>query len=825
MKKRIPTILILFFINSSCLFSQTIVSGKLVNKESEPLSNASVFLNNNFATSKSDGSFSIKATSKDSAALKITFLGFDSYQVNLKLNNSKVDLGTIQMISSSILTQEVNIISTRSNRYTPITATEISKEEIRRANFGQDMPYLMNMTPSIVVSSDAGNGIGYTNLRLRGSDLTRINVTINGVPLNDSESQGVFFVDLPDLASSTESIQIQRGVGTSTNGAGAFGGSISIQTNNIITKPCAEANITFGSYNSSKLSASVNTGLLNSKWLFESRLSKIYSAGYIDRAASNLKSYYLSASYFGEKSTVKIIHFNGKEITYQSWYGTPQSRVKGDKTAMLEHAQNNYYSEEQTINLLEAGRQYNYYQYKNQVDNYGQAHYQLLYNQYLNEYLKFNLTGHYTKGKGYFEEYKFEQDLADYGFQTTTELESNTDLVRRRWLDNDFYGAVYSLNYTKQKLDMIFGGSINEYDGNHFGEIIWAKYLGNLNTEQRYYLNQSKKIDLSNFLRANYRITDNLSLYADIQFRNIQYQGNGIDNDQRQIAFDQKFNFFNPKFGLNYILNQNNSFYASFSRTSHEPIRSDFVDSPLNKAPKSEKLNNLEVGYKKIKYDYNATINFYLMDYQNQLVPTGALNDVGSAIRVNTKRSFRRGVEFELSWITNRFLSIGGNISLSQNKINNFSEVIYNYSYDGTTREKINFYRETDIAFSPNFIAGAEIKIKPISQIQVGLSSKYVGKQFLDNTSNTQRIINAYFNEDIRVVYSPKINGTKGIDISCQINNVLNTLYENNGYTYSYQYEYKNNEEDTEIQTGEITENFYYPQAEINFMFGLNIKF
>ena len=825
MKKELLSLLVLFISGVFHVYAQTLYSGKVVSVENTPLPYATVYLQGGIVSANKEGEFKIKATGTDSLVLKITYLGYETFLKVVVPGNLNIELGTLGLKQSNILTKEVTIVSTRADKITPITATEISKEEISRANLGQDLPYIMSLTPSVVASSDGGNGIGYTNLRLRGSDLTRINVTINGVPLNDPESQGVFFVNLPDLASSTESIQIQRGVGTSSNGAGAFGGSINIATNNIDTKASAAASVSYGSYNSKKLTAMLNTGLLNNKWLVEARLSKIGSDGYIDRASANLNSAYLAASYLGKKTTLKLIHLNGKEITYQSWYGTPQSRVEGNKEDMMTHASNNYYSEVQNDNLLSSGRTYNYYTYKNQVDNYGQAHYQMIWNQYLSENFKFNMTGHYTKGRGYFEEYKLNQNLVDYGFQPLPYPLPEGDLVRRRWLDNDFYGAVYSLNFVKNKFDITLGGSLNQYDGDHFGEIIWAQYLGNLNTEQRYYFNQSKKVEVSNYLKTNYRIKNNINFYVDLQFRNIQYQGKGKDNDQKDIDFKERFNFFNPKIGLNYEVDQNNSFYGSIAQASHEPIRSDFVDQPANIEPKAEKLNNLEIGYKRNYKSYQAIINFYWMAYQNQLIATGAVNDVGSSLRTNVQSSYRKGLEMTIFWNLNERLAISGNIAFSKNKVDNFREVIYNSKLDGSTEEIINEYKKTDIAFSPNLVAGGEFRITPIRQLSIGFLSKYVGDQFLDNTSNEARKINAYFTEDIRMVFAPKLKGLNGVEFSFQVNNLLNNFYENNGYTYTYQYEYINNDLGLETQKEEVTENFYYPQAEINYMVGLTVKF
>ena len=702
---------------------------------------------------------------------------------------------------------------------TPTTFTNVDADEIQKQNLGQDLPFLLNWTPSVVTTSDAGAGVGYTGIRIRGSDPTRINVTINGIPINDSESQGVYWVNMPDFASSTENVQIQRGVGTSTNGAAAFGASVNLLTNDL--KQDAQSNIStsYGSFNTQKYTASYATGLLNDKWAFEGRLSKITSDGYIDRASSDLTSYYLSAGYYGKKSILKFVTFAGKEKTYQSWWGTPESRIKNDTAGMEEVISNNGYTPEQAENLRNSGRTFNYYLYDNEVDDYGQDHYQMHFSTQFNNIWSLNSALHYTKGSGFFEQFRADDDLADYLLDDVTiggTTISSSDLIRRRWLDNDFYGITYSLNYEKDRLSVTFGGAYNQYDGKHFGEVIWAQYSSNGPIRHRYYESSSDKSDFNAFLKMNFQANDKLNLYGDLQIRTIGYRGNGTDNDLRAIDFDKSYTFFNPKFGATYALNSTSNIYGSFAKGNKEPNRSDIIDAIPETEPKHETLSNVELGYRYSTQNMALNINYYLMDYKNQLVLTGEVNDVGDGVRTNVPDSYRTGIEAQLGIALSRSLNWNVNASLSANKIKRFEEVIFDYgaAFDEYNEVRTAF-EDTDISFSPSIIVGSQLTFSPIADLDLSLLSKYVGDQYLDNTLDAGRQIDAFFVNDIRINYAFKAKSFQGANLSLLVNNVLNTEYESSGYTFGY----------FGGADYEVRENYYYPQAGTNFLLSLALKF
>lgn len=721
----------------------------------------------------------------------------------------------------SLKTQELDdviVYATRANENTPTTYSEISKEEISAVNLGQDLPILLNLSPSLITTSDAGAGVGYTGLRIRGSDATRINVTINGIPVNDSESHGVFWVNMPDLASSVDNIQIQRGVGTSTNGAAAFGATVNLQTNVPSQEAYAEVNNSFGSFNTRKHTLMYNTGLLNDRWSFESRLSKIASDGYIDRAESDLQSYFLSGGYYGSKTVVKALVFGGHEITYQSWWGTPQAVLENDRAGIEEVIANNFYTQEQARNIRQSGRTFNYYLYDNEVDNYKQDHYQLHLSHQLNDLLTMNVAGHYTYGRGYFEQYREGDDFSDYGLNNLiigNDTVTSTDLIRRRWLDNDFYGTTFSLNYLQNELEMTLGGAWNKYEGDHFGEIIWTQFASNSNIRDRYYDNVGYKTDFNTYLKANYQVTSSLNLFADLQVRKIDYETVGIDSDRRSIDVGDDYTFFNPKVGATYQLNEQSNVYASYAIGNREPVRNDFVDAPGGVTPKHETLRNLEAGYRRYGNNFSFQANYYLMDYENQLVLTGELNDVGSGVRQNVADSYRMGIELVGAYRLNEQIRWDANITFSKNKIKEFTEIIYDYGVDwsGYTPVPTEF-EDTDISFSPNIIGGSQLTYSPVKGFEASLRSKYVGKQYLDNTGNDARSIDPYFVNDLRLSYNFSFSSVKNINLSLLTNNIFDVTYSSNGYTFGYA-----------GGGAEIRENYFYPQAGRNFLMALNLRF
>ena len=688
---------------------------------------------------------------------------------------------------------EVVVSSTRANQKMGMAFTNVYQKDLKKNNLGQDLPFLLNQLPSVVVSSDAGAGVGYTGIRIRGTDPTRINVTLNGVPYNDSESQGTYWVNMPDFASSAQSIQVQRGVGTSTNGAGAFGASININTLSYEPDAYGETNFTVGSFNTLKTNVLASTGLLNNHFVVDARLSKLSSNGYIDRASSDLKSFYVSAGYYGKNSFVRFNAFSGKEKTYQAWEGVPE-------------------------NLLKTNRTFNPYTYDNQVDDYQQDHYQLISSFKLNQNWTFNPTLHYTKGRGFYEQFKAQDKYANYGLPNVisgTETIKKTDLVRRKWLNNDFYGVTYSLDYqSNKKFSTNIGGAWNQYDGDHFGEIIWAKNASTSNIRYRWYESNALKTDFNIFGKAYYQFSDAFNLFADLQYRTVQYDINGTGDKRQNIT--QKaaggvthYQFFNPKFGVNYQVNKFSSVYASYAVGNKEPSRQDFVDN-APKAPLAENLQDLEAGYRLAGAKFSFDANFYYMNYKNQLVLTGQVNGVGESIRINVAKSYRAGLELSATWKLAEKWKLAANTTFSQNKIKNFTETIVNYDGDA---DKINKFAKTDISFSPNLIAGGQLSYAPGKNVELAWLSKYVSKQFMDNTSDTRRSLNSFFVNDIRASYSIKPKFVKELTFSLLVNNLFNHLYESNGYTYSYI---------SEKQT--VTENFYYPQAGTNFLLAVKVR-
>ncbi len=808
-------LLVIFFATIHMAFGQHEIRGKVVSKRNgEALPGANILLDGSAKATISDidGNFMLRDIAAGEYQIQVTYVGFRPYSQSITVpGESRLNIALEEAVE---VTEELLVTATRASENTPTTFTTVDNEDLSRLNLGQDLPFLLNQTPSVVVTSDAGAGVGYTGIRIRGSDNTRTNVTVNGIPINDSESQGVFWVNMPDLTSSIENIQIQRGVGSSTNGAGAFGASINIQTNTLNREPYAVIDNAFGSFNTRKHTVSAGTGLINDRFALDARLSAIQSDGYIDRASSDLKSYYLSGAYHGDKTMIKAIVFSGQQETYQAWYGTPESRLNNDEEAMRMHAINEGYSEAQLENLLNSGRTYNFYTYDNEVDNYQQDHYQLHVTQELLDNLDFNGALHYTKGQGYFEQYRNDEDFEEYGLDPISigaETITSTDLIRRRWLDNDFYGFTYGLQYNPARFSLTLGGGYNRYNGDHFGEIIWARFASNSAIRDRYYDNEANKTDFNVYLKGDFQVTDKLNLYGDLQYRGIAYDAFGVDNDQQMIDLDEQFKFFNPKFGLSYYFNDYANVYASYAIANREPVRNDFIDAPEGKKPKHETLGNLEAGVKGRLANLSYSANYFYMDYKNQLVLTGELNDVGSSVRTNVANSYRTGIELSGAYAVSEKFVVAGNFTYSRNKIKNFEEVLYDYTVDYDIIS--NEYKDTDISYSPEIVAGGEIRVMPFKGFEVNLFPKYVGEQYLDNTSNDARKIEGYFVNDLRLAYAFSNKWTEEIQFSLLINNLLDKEYVSNGFTYSY------------VVGDVITENFYYPQAGINFMAGLTVKF
>lgn len=804
--------------------------GKVVNDfTDEALPHAVIYIQqlNLSTTSDELGNFKLSNVPPGEHLLEVKFVGHDALQKHVNITNR--DLHLVLRLTGHTMRKQVIVQGTRANSSTPIAYAEVGKEEIQRLNNGQDIPYILRFTPSLVATSDAGTGIGYTGLWIRGSDPSRINVTVNDIPINDPESQQVFWVNMPDFGSSADGIQVQRGVGTSTNGAASLGGTIKLGTTNIKPNAYAELSNTYGSFNTLKNTVMAGTGLIDERYTFDMRLSNISSDGFIDRASSRMKSFYASGARYGESSVLKLTVFGGNERTYQSWDGVPVSRLLGNRDSMMTYASYEWLSDEELEHLLNSNsRTYNKHTYKNEVDDYTQTHYQLHYSKHFTDKLTLNLAGHYTRGRGYFEQFKKQAKYANYGLENVivgTDTLTRTDLVRRRWLSNHFYGTVGSLMFKNQNLNAVLGWAYNQYDGEHYGDFAWMQYAGNNFIDDRYYQGNSLKKDGNIYARALYSIADKWDVYGDVQVRNVNYTTSGIDNDLRSYDVKDNLAFFNPKVGLTWRRNTQEKWYASFAVGNKEPNRNDYIDAMAGVVPVHETLYDTEVGYQRWGKNYCISVNFYNMQYNNQLVLTGDLNDVGAAIRMNVKDSYRRGIELEGGLRFNEALEWNANVTLSSNKIKAFDHILYDYTdYENTVVVRKN-YTNTDIAFSPSVLAGSQIQwhvwqnrenenTSGKHRLTLALLSKYVGKQYLDNTSNDDLTIDAYFINDVQLIYSLPYRKQCLMSLVVTCNNVLDTKYSSNGYTYGYI-----------IDGRTIHQPFYFPQAGRNLLVSLIMRF
>ena len=790
--------------------AQTSITGQITDEAGNPLPFANVVIKESRkgAAADENGLYTLETTLTGDITLVATYIGYEPIEVNSTIREGvERQIIHIQLKDRVVQLDELLVKATRAGAKTPMTYTNIEAEDIEASNLGQDVPFLLRWTPSAVVTSDAGTGIGYTGIRIRGTDPTRINVTINGIPLNDAESQGVFWVDLPDFISSTNDIQIQRGVGTSTNGAGAFGATINLNTLNLEEEAYGAINASLGSFNTRKGNVQFGSGLLNNRFVLEGRVSRINSDGFIDRGWADLESFYLSGAYKGEKSRIQFNVFQGHEVTYQAWNGVPAELIETDRS------------------FNSAGTEKEGEPHDNEVDDYEQTHYQLFYNTQFNLNWNLNLALHYTRGLGFFEQYKAGQSLPDYGIDPVPagEMEiSTSDLIRRLWLDNHFYGTTYSLNYlsNNNKLEAVLGGAYNIYEGGHYGEVIWARFAGASELGDRYYDNDAEKRDFNIFAKFNYELLYGLNAYVDLQFRAVNYEFLGINNRLEQVDQTAQLNFFNPKLGLFYQWKPNTSLYASFAVANREPNRNDYTQNPQSIIPQPERLYNTEVGLRQ-NWDKAAFgFNIYHMAYQDQLALNGQLNDVGEYQRINIDKSYRLGVELVGGLQVADGLDFNANLTLSRNKVDQFTEFV------DTFDENFNFlsqttveHTDTDLAFSPDVIAGADLtyellRKKDNQNLTISWLAKYVGQQYVDNTSDENNVIDPYFFSDVRIAYSWKVGFFKEIGLSLLARNIFDTEFETNAWSYRYIFG-----EETVIAQG------LYPQAGRNILFGLNLKF
>lgn len=806
--------------------AQSEVTGKITDKDGAALIGATVQLmeTKQGTATDFDGNFSITSISPGNYTLSISYVGYETSTRNVTVQSGQPNKINLSLVQSPVAFDQIIVRSTRATEKLPITFTNLEKEAIEANNLGQDIPFLLKWTPSTVVNSDAGTGIGYTGLRIRGIDPSRINVTLNGIPLNDSESQGVFWVNMPDFASSTDNIQIQRGVGTSTNGPAAFGASLNLNTSVIHREAYGRINTTVGSFGTRKGNIAFGTGLIGDKFTIDGRLSKIDSDGYIDRASVDLSSYYLSGAYVGRKSSLRLNLFSGHEITYQAWNGVPAQFLDNPEF------------DESFRTFNSAGTQRPGEPHDNEVDDYMQSHYQLLFNSQLTPNWDLSLTGNYTRGQGFFELYKGGASFERYNispFEIGGEIISETDLIERRWLDNDFYFTSAAANYSSsdQKLNVNLGTAFSLYKGDHFGEVIWARFSGNTEQDNRYYENDATKTDFNLFTKASYGLTNKLTAFVDLQYRNVGYEFLGFDNDGSDVTQNVSFNFVNPKLGLTYEIAPKTSLYAYFGVGNKEPNRSDFTDTTPNSRPTHETVYDTELGIKKQWQKAAIEANLYFMDYNNQLVSTGQINDVGEYTRVNIKDSYRAGLEIVGGVQLTKQLNLDAAITLSDNKINGFTEFVD--SWDTGIQESIE-HGKTDLAFSPStiFNAGLNYNVFPASKNQdltLGVNTKYVGKQFIDNTSNQNTSLPSYTFSDFRVSYTFRTTFIEEIGLTLLVRNLFDAKYISSAWTYRYisaGYDGRPDDPSTRLEQGD-TYNLtgYYPQAGRNFLLGLTLNF
>ena len=784
----------------------SVIKGRVTDTEGNPLAGTAIIIEGTYygVYAASDGTYSFTNLKDGTYSLRFSFTGYETQTHEVELYDEYIL--DVVMEQLSFLTGDVVIKATRAGTRTPLAYTNVDRNVISKQNSGKDMPFLLSLTPSLVETSEAGTGIGYTNLRIRGTDANRINVTVDGIPLNDPESQQVFWVDLPDLASSVDNIQVQRGVGTSSHGAGAFGATVSIQTKNPDNEPFAQINTSYGSFNTFKNMITAGTGVLAERLAFQVRYSELRSDGYIERTGSDHRSLFINGVYRTERTHLKANIILGQEHTGIGWWGVPGEMLDVNRR----YNPAGEYTDEFGITRY----------YDNESDNYTQNHFQLIYGYRIDNNLTFNTALHYTRGEGYYEEYREDISFQDYGLPLVNIADTvidETDIVRRKWMSNDFYGLVYSIAYKKGKIEVTAGGGANHYTGDHFGRIIWMRYSGHLEKDHEWYFNTGKKGEVSIFGKADYNITDRISVFADLQYRNINYRLSGPDDDLKELGQRHTYGFFNPKAGLFVNINQNQDAYLSFSVANREPSRADFKEAAgdPDAAPRPETLYDTELGYSVRGGNYSIAANLYAMLYKDQLVPTGELSSTGYTIMTNVAKSYRMGIELISSIKPVKILNWDFSITLSRNKIKNLVEYYIDYNTSDWSEEyRSKTLGTVDIAYSPSIIASSDIHLKIFKNTGIHFISKYVGKQYFDNTMNTERMLDPYLVNNFRIDFEPSIPKTKNLEFQLLVNNIFDNKYESNAYGGNW------------YEDGvEKTWSYYFPQAGINYMIRIGVTF
>jgi len=803
---------------SGSLFSQSIIQGTVTDESGDALPGANVYFQKSLqgTITSLDGSFVMVKKEQSPDSLIIKFLGYQSQ--TLTVDSVEVQEFNIFMQPKSYLADEVLFYGSRAGSTTPVAYTNMSSEELQRVNTGNDITYMLSVTPSVVATSEAGIGLGYTAMRIRGSDPTRINVTVNGIPLNDSESQSVFWVNMPDFSSSVDNVQIQRGVGTSTQGAAAFGATVNFQTGDLNEDPYGEYQFLAGSFNTMRHTLQAGSGLIADHFTIDARVSKLNTDGYIDYSGSDHHSVYLTGAYHASKSLVRFTLLHGNEKTGISWWGVPAEIIDTSRT---HNPAGVYYNEEG-----------NEHYYENQTDNYKQTHYQLHFAHSLTKEIKLNAAAHYTRGAGYYEQYQDDANeyhttaFSDYGLDPVISAPDTflvTDLARQKWLDNDFFGLTASANYRKSNYELTAGIGWNKYLGDHFGEIIWMERMGELSSGYQWYFNEGKKSDWNLFAKANYILDHQITFFGDLQFRHIKYTMEGIDDDMLELDQEHKYNFLNPKAGVFYKYNSNHKGWASVAIAHREPTRTNFKEAKgdPDATPQRERLFDIELGYKYSLDNLVVGANLYNMRYRDQLIPTGEKSNVGYDIMTNVAKSYRRGIEIELVYLPFEFLRLNANLTLSSNKIKDYVEYATHYS---NWNDAILWYEQeaaiatplgkTHIAYSPSVIGTSIIDYEFYPDAHVSLTSKLVGRQYFDNSSSRDRSIDPYFLNDLKLEYEFSYKFLKQVSLMFQINNLFNVKYINNGYGGNW---YEDGEE--------LTWAYYYPQAGFHVFTGVKIGF
>jgi len=787
------------------------ISGKITDENGKPLIGATIIIENSLegTTSDLDGNYIIKRVKSGTYTLTVSFVGYEKKSEEITVDKDIVL--NITLKPSSIMGEEIVVSSTRASSKVPIAQTTMSKDDINKSSVGFDIPYLLEMTPSVVATSEGGTGIGNTAFRIRGSDMSRINVTVNGIPLNDAESQGVYWVDLPDFTSSVDNVQVQRGVGSSTNGAGAFGASINFQTTTLSTEPYTNVEFQSGSFNTNRTSVKIGTGLIDKQFSFEGRYTQLKSDGYIDRGTSDNKSMFITGAWHTSKSLLRVNIIHGEEHTGITWTGTPGYMLDSIRTYNPEGI---YYDKNNEMHY-----------YKDQKDNYVQTHYQLMYSYQITHYLNLSAALHLTRGAGYYEEYKDDTKFSKYGLDAQVfdnDTIKYTDLIRRKWMDNNFYGATLSLNYHKDAIDATFGGAWNEYDGNHFGRIMWTEVNNGIPKNYEWYRNKGIKTDFNIFGKAIWQVTNRFNLYGDLQLRLIDYKLKGPDDDLASLNQKHSWGFLNPKFGTQMKISSNQEVNFSVGVANREPTREDIKDAMkygTHNTPKAENLIDFELGYSYKQPSFAAGINLYYMYYEDQLVKTGELSDVGYPIMSNVKSSYRSGIELTLGIKPTSWLTWSGTATISRNIIKNYIDrldSIDNPDDWNPLGQIVKHYGDSPISFSPSLIGSSKFDFTIVKGLNIALISKYVGKQYYDNTGSNARSLDAYLVNNLQFDYKLALKGAKSVSLQLFINNIFDKEYIANAWIYRA---YCRDTDSIYREDG------YFPQAGINFMAKVGVVF